>query len=139
MFGGVEELTCAVKYVFFDVSINNISNNMGAGIHWFSSSGYQRWKILYIHVTNLFCYLVKGIEMKCLTSSRITSRKIFLMAWMNIRFQNGKIIFVMTFLFGCVGKFININSFEWMFKMILCVFIIIVVQEVYWIPHIVDI
>ncbi len=54
--------------------------------------------LLYIPVTNLFSYLVTGTEFKYQLNKRISPTKILLMAWMNIRFQFEKNIFVITFL-----------------------------------------
>eukprot|EP01084_Bolivina_argentea_P276831 472448_1 len=49
--------------------------------------GYQSSELLYIHVTNLICYLAPGIEFNCKTNGRVISTKIFLLAGMNLMYQ----------------------------------------------------
>ncbi len=105
LFRWVREFYCAIKHGFFDGFITSILNKIGATMHWLSSTAYQRLDLLYIVVTISFYYLGTGIESKCKSNNRITSKKIFFMAGMNVKLQIGKNIFVMIFLFESDGTF----------------------------------
>ncbi len=70
LFRGVGELICPIKYGFFNKSINTISAKIGDWIRWFVYNGY-----LCIPVTNLICYLVPEMNLKCKINREILNIK----------------------------------------------------------------
>ncbi len=89
LFRRVAGLECSIRISFFNLCINRIWNYIVDGMNLVPSRADWNSEMLYVAVTNLFSYLVTGIEYKYWINIKILSTKILLMAGINLNFQIG--------------------------------------------------
>ncbi len=118
LFRGVERWIWAIKTSFFDTSINCMCTNTGGWMRWFLYNGCQSVDLLYIPVTNLISYLVVWIEFKCKINRGMISKKIFVMAGMNVRSQIEKKYFGRCFPVGFPYNLPSEDSFKSILKQV---------------------